>query len=112
MRKTIQRGHDASNKAAWHHDGNEDKGKMGERVANDAVSKTGGEKVVRYVVTRGKADGREQYGIAVIGEQEQIDCIEDIASSLEETAVLAAFLQENGVAAVHFRDVVEDYLAQ
>lgn len=75
-------------------------------------AKQGVTKVVRYVVTRGKTDGREQYGIAVMGEQEQIDSIEDIASSLEETAVLAAFLQENGVAAVHFRDVVEDYLAQ
>lgn len=69
-------------------------------------------KVVRYVVTKGKSDDREQYGIAVIGEQEQIDSLEDIASSLEETTVLAAFLQENVVAAVHFRDVVEDYLAR
>ncbi len=69
-------------------------------------------KVVRYVVTKGKSDDREQYGIAVIGEKEQIDSLEDIASSLEETTVLAAFLQENGVAAVHFRDVVEDYLAR
>ena len=47
-----------------------------------------------------------------MGEQEQMDSIDDIASSLEETMMLAAFLQENGVAAVHFRDVVEDYLAQ
>ena len=69
-------------------------------------------KVVRYVVTKGKSDDREQYGIAVIGEKEQIDSLEDIASSLEETTVLAAFLQGNGVAAVHFRDVVEDYLAR
>ncbi|WP_373163089.1 DUF6514 family protein [Agathobaculum sp. Marseille-P7918] len=68
--------------------------------------------MVRYVVTKGKSDDREQYGIAVIGEKEQIDSLEDIASSLEETTVLAAFLQENGVAAVHFRDVVEDYLAR
>lgn len=68
--------------------------------------------MVRYMVTKGKADGREQYGIAVIGEQEQIDSIDDIATSLEETMMLAAFLQENGVAAVHFRDVVEDYLAR
>ncbi|MGO5096060.1 DUF6514 family protein [Agathobaculum sp. LCP25S3_E8] len=68
--------------------------------------------MVRYVVTKGKSDSREQYGIAVIGEQEQIDSIEDIASSLEEITLLAAFLQENGVAAVHFRDVVEDYLAR
>lgn len=76
-------------------------------------SKTGGViQVVRYVVTKGKADGREQYGIAVMGEQEQVDSIDDVASSLEETMMLAAFLQENGVAAVHFRDVVEDYLAR
>lgn len=68
--------------------------------------------MVRYVVTKGKADGREQYGIVVMGEQEQLDSIEDIASSLEETMMLATFLQENGVAAVHFRDVVEDYLAR
>lgn len=68
--------------------------------------------MVRYMVTKGKADGREQYGIAVMGEREQMDSIDDIASSLEETMLLAAFLQENGVAAVHFRDVVEDYLAR
>ena len=68
--------------------------------------------MVCYVVTKGKADGREQYGIAVMGEHEQVDSIDDVASSLEETMMLAAFLQENGVAAVHFRDVVEDYLAR
>lgn len=68
--------------------------------------------MVRYIVTKGKADGREQYGIAVMREQEQVDSIDDIASTLEETLMLAAFLQENGVADVHFRDIVEDYLAR
>ena len=85
---------------------------MGERVENDAKQNGGVIQVVRYVVTKGKADGREQYGIAVMGEQEQVDSVDDVASSLEETMMLAAFLQENGVAAVHFRDVVEDYLAR
>lgn len=68
--------------------------------------------MVRYIVTKGKADGRERYGIAVMGEQVQLDNIDDITSTLDETMMLAAFLQENGVAAVHFRDVVEDYLAR
>lgn len=68
--------------------------------------------MVHYVVTKGKSEGREKYGIAVVRSQEQVDSIEDIAPTLEETTVLAAYLQENGVAAVHFRDVVEDYLAR
>lgn len=67
--------------------------------------------VVRYVVTTENAADRMRYGIAALGEQGEVDSLKDIAPALEETAALAAFLQENGVAAVHFRDVVEDYLS-
>lgn len=44
--------------------------------------------------------------------QDEMDCVDDIASTLAETLSLAAFLQENGVSAVHFRDVLEDWLAR
>lgn len=67
--------------------------------------------MVQYVVTKAKSHDREQYGIAAIREKEELDSLADVAASFEETAALAAFLQENGVAVVHFRDVVEDYLA-
>ena len=67
--------------------------------------------MVRYIVTKEKTSGKEQYGITVMEDEEE-DSIADIAPSFEETARLAAYLQENGVAAVHFRDVVEDYLAK
>lgn len=53
-----------------------------------------------------------QYGIAAVCGRSELDSIDDISPTFEETAGLAALLQENGVAAEHFRDVVEDYLAQ
>ncbi len=80
--------------------------------SNRLSKKQGVKKVVRYIVTKENTSGKEQYGITVIEDEEEEDSIADIAPSFEETALLAAFLQENGVAAVHFRDVVEDYLAK
>lgn len=68
--------------------------------------------MVRYLVTRqGAADG-ERFGIAVLDGQDTVDGIDDVAPTLQQTTALAAFLQENGVAAVHFRDVLEDWLAR
>lgn len=68
--------------------------------------------MTRYLVTKCSISGTERYGITVMEGQDEMDCVDDIASTLAETLSLAAFLQENGVAAVHFRDVLEDWLAR
>lgn len=68
--------------------------------------------MTRYLVTKCSRSGAEQYGITVMEGQDEMDSVDDIASSLQETLSLAAFLQENGVAAVHFRDVLEDWLGR
>ena len=68
--------------------------------------------MVHYIVTKSEADERTQYGIAAVCGQTELDSIDDIAPTFEETASLAALLQDNGVAAEHFRDIVEDYLAR
>ena len=70
------------------------------------------QKMVHYIVTKSEAAERTQYGITAVCGQAALDSIADIAPTFEETAGLAVLLQENGVAAEHFRDVVEDYLAQ
>ncbi len=67
--------------------------------------------MVRYIVTTADDSGRVKYGIAAMSGTKYADMLEDIVPSLEETIHLAALLQENGVAAEHFHDVVEDYLA-
>ena len=68
--------------------------------------------MIHYIVTKNAAADRTRYGITAVCEQTELDSIDDIAPTFEETAGLAVLLQENGVAAEHFRDVVEDYLAQ
>lgn len=68
--------------------------------------------MVHYIVTKSEAAAGVQYGIAAVCGRSELDSIDDILPTFEETAGLAALLQENGVAAEHFRDVVEDYLAQ
>ena len=65
--------------------------------------------MVHYIVIKSEAAGRTQFGITAVCGQTGLD---DIAPTFEETARLAALLSENGVAAEHFRDVVEDYLAR
>ncbi len=67
--------------------------------------------MVRYIVTTVNDSDRVKYGITAMLETKYADMLEDIVPSLEETIHLAALLQENGVAAEHFHDVVEDYLA-
>ena len=68
--------------------------------------------MVHYIVTKSAAAGRTQSGITAVCGQTELDSIDDIAPTFEETAMLAALLRENGVAAEHFRDIVEDYLAR
>ena len=68
--------------------------------------------MVRYRVTRSKTADGERFGISVQDGQDMVDSIDDVASTLSQTTELAVFLQENGVAAVHFRDVLEDWLAR
>ena len=68
--------------------------------------------MIHYIVTKNAAADRTRYGITAVCEQTELDSIDDIAPTLEETAALAALLQENGVSAAHFRDIVEDYVAR
>lgn len=68
--------------------------------------------MVHYIVTKNEAAERTRYGITAVWGQAELDSIDDIAPTFEETAKLATLLQENGVAAEHFRDIVEDYLAR
>ena len=67
--------------------------------------------MVHYIVTRTKAAERTQYGITAVRGQAELDSIDDIAPTFEETARLAALLQENGVAADPSRNMGENYLA-
>ncbi len=68
--------------------------------------------MIRYIVTI--SDNREdmRYGIAAMAEERYVDRLENIVPTFEETVKLAALLQKGGVSAEHFRDVVEDYLAE
>ncbi len=68
--------------------------------------------MIRYIITTSDDWESTRYGIAVIMDNEYVDRLDDIVPTFEETAELAAMLQEGGVAAEHFRDVVEDYLAE
>ena len=68
--------------------------------------------MVKYIVTKCAAAERTLYGIRAVCDQTELESIDDIAPTLEETAALAALLQENGVSAAHFHDIVEDYLAR
>lgn len=67
--------------------------------------------MAQYLVTKSARPEGTTYGIIAWEEGQPADTIEDLVPSWEETVWLAAMLKENGVAAVHFRDVVEDYLA-
>ncbi len=68
--------------------------------------------MVRYIITEREAAGETHYGISAYGGENDADRLEDIAVSYAEILRLTALLQENGVAVAHFRDVIEDYLAQ
>lgn len=66
--------------------------------------------MVHYLLTEHTVSGRRCYGITAVSEERVVDALEDVFPDFGETARLAALLQENGVAAEHFRDVVSDYL--
>jgi hypothetical protein len=51
------------------------------------------------------------YGITALQDTQPLDHLDDVATTSEQTMQLAAMLQKNGVAVEHFRDVVEDYIA-
>jgi|GEM_PF-6456514 len=68
--------------------------------------------MTQYLVTKSTRPEGAAYGIIAWEEEHPVDAIEDLVPSWEETVWLAAMLNTNGVAAVHFRDVVEDYLAE
>ena len=89
-------------------------GRKGKEIDQSACQarKGGQQRMIHYIVTKNAAADRTRYGITAVCEQTELDSIDDIAPTFEETARLAALLSENGVAAEHFRDVVEDYLAR
>nr|WP_297175513.1 DUF6514 family protein [uncultured Agathobaculum sp.] len=94
-----------------------DEGYCAERMEKSKIAvkpvgcgKRGVQKMVHYIVTKSQAAEGTQYGITAVCGQAEFDSIADIAPTFEETARLAALLQENGVAVEHFRDIVEDYL--
>jgi predicted methyltransferase MtxX (methanogen marker protein 4) len=68
--------------------------------------------MVRYIITEREIADETHYGISAYGGENDVDRLEDIAVSYAEILRLTALLQENGVAVAHFRDVIEDYLAQ
>ena len=67
--------------------------------------------MVHYIVTKTKAAERTQYGITAVRGQAELDSIDDIAPTFEETARLAALLQENGGKEEPFWGVGGDYWA-
>lgn len=68
--------------------------------------------MVWYVVTESEKAGKLRYGIAAVQGDDRLDWIVDAAPSLGETVRLAAMLQQNAVSIAHFRDVVQDYIAE
>ncbi len=50
--------------------------------------------------------------IAAYCNQQMVDCIADITPDLQKAEYLADLLNRNQVSLLHFRDVVEDYIAE
>lgn len=67
--------------------------------------------MVRYIVTCVREQEQTRFGLAVIEGDKTVDWIEDVLPGLERTAALADRLQQNGVPAEHFRDVIGDMVA-
>ena len=68
--------------------------------------------MVRYVVIEQRQNNRVQYGIAAYDSTTVVISLNDIAETYEETLRLSVMLQEHGVSAEHFSDIIEDYLAR
>ena len=66
--------------------------------------------MLQYMVMQHHEAQQITYGIALLDNGAEMDSISDILPNLQQTVSLAAMLQEHGVAAEHFRDVVADYL--
>lgn len=67
--------------------------------------------MVFYVVTQWQCADQTRYGIAAVEGDRLVDQLDDVALTQEETIRLAARLQQGGVSAEHFRDIVEDQIA-
>ena len=67
--------------------------------------------MTHYIIIEQLALDRTRYGVAAVGEQGYVDRIDDVALTMEEAVRLTGLLAENGVAAEHFHDVIEDHLA-
>lgn len=63
------------------------------------------------MVTCVREQENTRFGLAAIEGDKTIDWVEDILPDLEGTAALADRLQQSGVPAEHFRDVIEDMVA-
>ena len=68
--------------------------------------------MTQYIIIEQLHLDRTRYGVAAVGEQGYFDRIDDVALTMEEAVRLTGLLTRNGVAAEHFRDVIEDQLAQ
>lgn len=66
--------------------------------------------MLQYMVLQRNEGQRITYGITLLDNGEEVDSIGDVLPNRQQTAGLAAMLQEHGVAAEHFRDVVADCL--
>ena len=68
--------------------------------------------MTRYMVVERTERDKTQYGIAAACDGAGFDRLDDIVPTMEEAVRLAALLSQNGVAFEHFRDVVEDQVAE
>ena len=66
--------------------------------------------MTQYIAVKKETAERELFGIAAVEGGEPAGCIEDVLPSWEHVLTLVRLLQENGVAAEHFYDVVKDYI--
>lgn len=67
--------------------------------------------MVRYLLTEKTVEERKCFGITAVAEDGKTEVIDDIFSDFAEIVALADCLQANSVPMEHFRDVVDDYLA-
>lgn len=67
--------------------------------------------MTQYIVIMTEGTERNQFGIAALAGKEMVDQLADVTVSLADAVQLAACLQKNGVSTLHFRDVIEDYIA-
>ena len=82
------------------------------RVYVNELSSMNGKKI-EYKITTCEEDGCEQYGIQVITDAKDYheeETVNAISTDKEFVKEVITYLYQNSVDAVHFKDVLEDYL--